>query len=113
MYLNRRIQRRYRGESKIYEEPARSIVKIAHKYHVDPINFVDAFVEAWRNKENNYENLTVVCRVVKDDSATFLITNNEKVVSQFPIKIESLRNPVTLKNYVSSISISKRPKKEV
>jgi replication factor A1 len=88
-------------------------VKIAQKYNVDPINFVDAFLEAWRNKEDNYENLTVVCRVVKDDSATFLITNNEKVVSQFPIKIEALRNPVTLKNYVSSISISTKPKKEV
>lgn len=68
----------------------RSIVKIAQKHNVDPINFVDTFVEAWRNKEDIYENLTIVCRAVKDDSAIFLITNNEKVVSQFPIKIEAL-----------------------
>jgi hypothetical protein len=58
---------------------------------------IDAFVEAWRKTNSYYEPLTITCRGEKHDSATFLITNKEKVVAQFPINLEYLKNPQTLK----------------
>jgi len=74
-----------------------SIVLIARKYDLDLKHLIETFVEAWSNETSHLGNLKITCREVKKDSATFLITDSEKVVSQFPIILEVLKNPEYLK----------------
>ena len=93
---------RGRGETRMYFEPLLSIVKIAAKYDLDPDLLVESFMEAWKNKDVNCGGLKITCRGVNkdEDSATFLVTYEGKVVSQFPIKTEVLENQDTFKSHL-------------
>jgi replication factor A1 len=78
-------------------------VLIAKKHDVDPNLLIEAFVEAWKNKVSHCGSLTISCRAINQDSATFLLTNKEKVISQFPIKQEALRIPDSFRHYVQYV----------
>ena len=91
-YNRGRIRGRPRGRFNLYED-LRSIVNIAGRYDLDPKLLVSAFIEAWKNQVAYCDELMIRCRSVTKDSAMLLITNEEKVVSQLPIKLELLRNP--------------------
>jgi hypothetical protein len=99
------------GNRKGHCEP-KSIVRIAGKYQLEPNHLIDAFVEAWRETNSYYDPLRITCRGVKQDSATFLITNQEKVVAQFPINLEYLKTPQTLKSDSHDIPIPISPPKK-
>ncbi|MFH0897563.1 MAG: hypothetical protein V1850_05910 [Candidatus Bathyarchaeota archaeon] len=45
------------------------------------------------NESSHYGSLMISCRKVNQDSAIFLITKEEKAVWQFPVNLESIRNP--------------------
>ncbi|MFX0202943.1 MAG: hypothetical protein ACFFCW_43120 [Candidatus Hodarchaeota archaeon] len=62
------------------------------------------------HKKAHYGGLTISCRAVNQDSAVFLITKEEKVVSQFPVNLASIRNPEA-RDYIKEILILK--KKEI
>ena len=96
---------RSRGNSHTYYAYLKSIVKIARKHDVDPTQLVDAFVEAWENKTSQCGELTISRRRRTRDSATFLITTEEKVVWQFPVNLENVRNPEVLKKLIPDIPI--------
>jgi replication factor A1 len=81
----------------LYFKVIESIIGIAGRYNLDPKHLIDAYVEAWSYKTSYLGNLKITCREVKQDSATLLITDGEKVVSQFPINLDVLRNPEYLK----------------
>lgn len=81
-----------------------SIAQIAAKHNLEPGLLLDAFKEAWAHEESQYEKLEIECRKVNYDFATFLITCNNKVVSQFPIGIEILKKPELFKPYIPIIS---------
>lgn len=94
---------RPRGNYRLFRNPLKSIVLIAKKHDVDPNLLIDAFVEAWRHKVSHCGSLTISCRTVNQDSATFLLTNKETVISQFPIKQEALRIPDSFRHYIQYI----------
>ncbi len=95
---------RPRGRSNSYEGFLKSIVSIARKYDLEPEQLFEAFVEAWSNKSSQYGILTIACREVNHDSATFLLTNKEKVVSQFPITLDVLKEPEYYKDQLQYVS---------
>jgi replication factor A1 len=67
------------------------------KYEVDPDKFFYALISAWENKTAICGELLIQCRNKRQDKAVFLMTNNSKVVSQFPIPKEFLlerANPI-------------------
>jgi replication factor A1 len=97
--------RRFRRELSVYNEAAKSIVSIAGKYEVDPGGLIDAFIEALRNTMASCDGLEVRCRMVKEDSAMFLATHDEKVVAQFPISLIALNNPERFKTHIQQIPI--------
>lgn len=84
----------------LYVDFLESIVLIAGKYDLDPKLLIEAFVEAWSDEASYLGNLKIVCREVNQDSATFLITDGEKVVAQFPITLKVLRNPEYVKDQI-------------
>lgn len=100
-----------RGRSK-YPKEIKSIVLIASKHDLDPMLLIDALVEAYNNKVQKCGSLEIACRVEKRDSVMFLLTKDNKVVSQFPIRLELLKNPVFLKNLVQNLPIPRYVKSE-
>jgi len=82
-----------------------SIAQLAVKYNLDSGLLLDAFKEAWTHEKSQYEKLEIECRKVDHDFATFIITCNDKVVWQFPIKIEILKGPELFKSYIPILSI--------
>jgi len=96
---------RPRGNSNAYYAHLKSIVKIARKHDVDPKQLVDAFVEAWENTIAQCGELTISRRGITRDSATFLITKEEKVVWQFPVALVNVRNPEVLKKLIQDMPV--------
>ena len=73
---------------------------------MDPNRLVDAFVEAWNNGTSHCGRLKIACREVTKDSATFLLTDGEEVVSQLPIAVEALKNKGYLKDQTKYFPVS-------
>ncbi len=103
IWKEREQRGRPRGNSNAYYAHLKSIVKIARKHDVDPTQLVDAFVEAWENKTSQCGELMISLRGISRDSATFLITKDEKVIWQFPVNLENVRNPEVLKKYIQDM----------
>jgi hypothetical protein len=72
------------------------------KYGIDLEKFFGSFVEAWKRQESTCESLSIKCRKKTRDNAVFLITNNSKVVAQFPIPKYVLKEAGSLKEFVHS-----------
>lgn len=70
------------------------IMTIARKHNLDPFKLREAFNLASIKGEFYYGNLTIQCREKNQDSAIFLVTNDEYIVTQFSIKLESLKNAI-------------------
>ena len=98
------------GRSNLDYANLNSMVLIASKYDLDPKQLIDAFFEAWENEISHCGSLTISCRTVDHDSATFLITKEEKVVWQFPVNLESIRNP-DARDYIKEIPMPEKAKK--
>lgn len=98
-------QPRNRRRGRLDKAPLKSIVLIARKYGLDPKLLTEAFIEAWRSKMHQYGSLKISLREEDEDSVTFLVTNEDKVVSQFPIKLEILRNPELLEKHFQNTLI--------
>jgi replication factor A1 len=92
-----------RGRIKLLDDTLKSIVKIAGKHDLDPKLLVESLVEAWRNETSNCGSLKTSYRQTNKDYASFLITKEEKVIAQFPINLELLRNPESMKNHIQHI----------
>jgi len=95
---------RPRGKFNAYGD-LNSMVLIASKHDLDPFRLVDALFEAMENKISHCGSLKITNREVNRDSATFLIEKDEKVVWQYPINLDSIRNPDLLKKYIQDIPI--------
>ena len=83
-----------------------SVVSIAWKHDLDAKLLIEAFVEAWSNGTSHCRSLKITRRDMKKDSSTFLITDGEDVVSQFPIMLEILKNSECLKDQIQHVSLS-------
>ena len=97
----------------LYVDFLESIVLIAGKHNLDPKRLIEVFVEAWQGEPAQIGNLIVACRGVKQDTATFLITKGEKVVAQFPITLQILKNPEYVKNQIQHFPPSHYEKKRL
>ena len=95
---------RYKSRLNLYGAPLKSIILISKKYELDPKLLVSALAKAWKNKTPVTEaDLAICCRDIDHDSVTFLITKGEKVVSQFPMKAEVLRDPEFFERLTQSL----------
>ncbi|MCK5625343.1 hypothetical protein KAI11_00655 [Candidatus Bathyarchaeota archaeon] len=119
MGVSRRWTSRGRGRGRpsrrtvLYVDFLESTVLIAGKHDLDPKLLIEAFVEAWRGGPSQVGDLKVTCREVKQDSATFLITLGDNVVSQFPITLQILKNPEYVKDQIQHFPPSHYEKKRL
>jgi hypothetical protein len=87
----------------LYYDHLKSIALLANKHDVDPKRLVDAFFNALNTTNTQCGDLTITCRSIHHDTATFLIENDEKVVWQSPLNLEILKNP-SLRERITTIS---------
>jgi replication factor A1 len=78
------------------EQSANYLAFLSVKYEVDPDQLFQALISAWKNRESTCGNLLITCRKKIRDKAIFLITRGHKVVAQFPILKNFLKesNPI-------------------
>jgi hypothetical protein len=83
---------------------------ISMKYGIDSNDFFNSFIEAWERQESTCESLLIECRKKTPDTAVFLITKGVKVVAQFPIPKNILKETNPLKNFaLTKTSMRKIP----
>jgi hypothetical protein len=80
--------------NKYYLFVLKTIIPIAKKYDLEPNQIIKAILGAWENGKSNCDSLTIHCRARNQDAASFLLTNENEIVSQFPVKIEVLQYTV-------------------
>jgi replication factor A1 len=94
---------RPRGKARLFKSPLKSILLIAKRYNLDPSLLIEAFVGAWRHNVSRCGRFQIHCRGVDQEAATFLITEKDRVISQFPIRREVLRASDSFKEYVQDV----------
>lgn len=102
-----------RGRFSHKHKSVKSTVLISRKYNLDPKLLVKAFAEALTDRICHYGSLKISCRETNQVSAIFLITEEEKVVSQFRIELELLRNIDYFQNLVKNLSTPNYVEKEI
>lgn len=112
MGMYREQRGRPRGKSHSYYAYLMSIVSIARRHDLDPRLLVDALFEALENNLSYCGCLKISCREVNPDSAIFLITKEEKVIWQFPVDLDVIKNPALLKDHIQDIPIPQRFERE-
>jgi replication factor A1 len=95
---------RPRGKSKSHYVYLNSIVSIAHKQGLEPKQLATAFVDAVDEEVAHYGDVTIRCRGIHHSTATILIEKDENVVWQFPVDLESIRDP-HLQEHLKTIPI--------
>jgi replication factor A1 len=75
------------------------LARISVKHEIDSGKFFSSFLDAFQHVEATCGELSIECRVKKQDHAVFLITNTHKVVAQFPIPQRILAGTNPLKEF--------------
>jgi replication factor A1 len=93
---------RPRGRSNEHHDYVISIVLLARKHDLDAKQLADAFFEALEERIVHLGSLKISCREVNQDSVTFLITKEERVVWQSAIRPDIMRDPA-IRDYIENI----------
>ncbi|MDH5451166.1 MAG: hypothetical protein OEX77_09795 [Candidatus Bathyarchaeota archaeon] len=83
------------------------ITKISVKHGIDPNNFFNKIVNAWKDRRSKCKQLTIQCREKMRAHAIFLITADYDVVAQFPISKHLLEEVAPLKEFAYIIEREK------
>lgn len=75
------------------------LVRLSTKHHIDPAEFFNAFVHAWKNGKALCRGLAIQYRTKKNDRCVFLVTKSHNVVAQFPIQEGVFREPNPLDKF--------------
>ena len=86
----------------------RYLALISVKYALDSDLFFETIVEAWRQKSSNCNNLKIVSRKDLDGQPVFIITKNDKVITQFRMSEYILQEKNPIKDYVASVLLPKQ-----
>jgi len=69
------------------------------KYGIESNDFLNKFIEAWEHQKSTCKSLSINCCKKTLGSAVFLITKGVKVVAQFPIPKNILKETNPFKNF--------------
>ena len=77
---------------------------IALKYKIKSSEFFDCILKAWNQEKAKCRKLDITCRLKTEDSATFLFTSNQDIISQFSIPTSIFKRKDPLKDCIRMIS---------
>jgi hypothetical protein len=75
------------------------LVTLSTKRGIDPTEFFEAIVRAWNSRKAVCRGLSIEFRIKKKDCAIFLVTEDNRVVAQFPVPESVLKETDPLKQF--------------
>jgi hypothetical protein len=81
-----------------------SLLRLAQRYHLDPNELLNDFIEAWKHGSTQRAGYMIACRHSNAQSGMFQITHDQKI-SQFPIDHAILTNPNSFRHYFQGFKI--------
>ena len=89
------------------------LASVSTKWEIDPHDFFDSFVEAWKRQQSTCESLSIECRKKTRDNDIFLITNSRKVVARFSIPKHILEESNPLEDFTHKLSSIRSSAQEI
>ncbi len=75
------------------------LVTLSTKHGINPTEFLEAIIRAWKNRKAMCRRLSIEFRIKKKDCAIFLITEGNRVVAQFAVPECVLKETNPLKEF--------------
>ena len=85
---------RPRGQRQSMPEMARLwyLIRVSKKYGLDTRKFFECFREAWAHERSTCNDILIQCRLKTKDDAVFLVTKDQKVVTQLRLTESTLKH---------------------
>ncbi len=68
------------------------LIWISKKYDLDVHKFFKTFLDAWTHEKSSYKGISIHCRKKTENDGTFLITQDQKVITQLRLKKATLEH---------------------
>jgi replication factor A1 len=90
----------------------RYLALLSVKYNIDSSVFFEKIVKAWRQQTASCNNLKIACRKELDGPPVFIITQREKVLTQFRMPEYLLKEENPIREFESSVRPSAQDNQE-
>ena len=81
------------------------LIWISKKYNIETRKFFESFLDAWSNEKSFCKDMLIECRQKTENDGVFLVTQNQKVVTQLRLTKATLK-------HMTEIDLEKIPWKE-
>jgi replication factor A1 len=81
------------------------LIWISKKYNIETRKFFESFLDAWTHEKSSCRDMVIECRQKTEDDGVFLVTQNQKVVTQLRLTKATLE-------HMTEIDLEKIPWKE-
>ncbi|TRO57439.1 hypothetical protein E2P64_04885 [Candidatus Bathyarchaeota archaeon] len=81
------------------------LIWISKKYNIETRKFFESFLDAWKHEKSSCKDMVIECRQKTEDAGVFLVTQNQKVVTQLRLTKATLK-------HMTEIDLEKIPWKE-
>jgi len=81
------------------------LIWISKKYNIETRKFFESFLDAWKHEKSSCKDMVIECRQKTEDDGVFLVTQNQKVVTQLRLTKPTLK-------HMTEIDLEKIPWKE-
>jgi replication factor A1 len=81
------------------------LIWISKKYNIETRKFFESFLDAWEHEKSSCKDMVIECRQKTEDDGVFLVTQNQKVVTQLRLTKATLK-------HMTEIDLEKIPWKE-
>ena len=81
------------------------LIWISKKYKLETHKFFESFLDAWAHEKSSCKGMSIECRQKTEDDGVFLVTQNQKVITQLRLTKATLK-------HMTEIDLEKIPWKE-
>ena len=81
------------------------LIWISKKYNIETRKFFESFLDAWTHEKSSCKDMVIKCRQKTEDDGVFLVTQNQKVVTQLRLTKATLK-------HMTEIDLEKIPWKD-
>ncbi len=87
-------QKRLNGQRQSMPEMTRLwyLIWISKKYNLEVHKFFKSFLDAWAHEKSSYKGISIQCRQKTENDGTFLITQDQKVITQLRLTKATLEH---------------------
>ena len=87
-------RKRFNGQRQSMPEMTRLwyLIWISKKYNLDVHKFFKSFLDAWAHEKSSYKGISIQCRQKTEHDGAFLITQNQKVITQLRLTKATLEH---------------------